>query len=57
MVIGKGGEMLRRIGEQARKDMEKFLGRKVYLQTWVKVKDSWADNARTLRELGFDHSS
>jgi GTP-binding protein Era len=56
IVIGKGGQMLRRIGEQARKDMETFLDRKVYLETWVKVRDSWADDTRTLRELGFDHS-
>jgi GTPase len=56
IVIGKGGEMLRRIGEQARHDIEQFLGRKVFLRTWVKVKESWSDDPRILRQLGHDVS-
>lgn len=56
IVIGKGGEMLRRIGEQARHDIERFLDRKVFLRTWVKVKESWSDDPRILRQLGHDVS-
>ena len=52
IVIGRGGEMLRRIGEQARRDIERFLGKKVFLQTWVKVREYWADDGNLLRQLG-----
>jgi GTP-binding protein Era len=54
IVVGKGGQMLRRIGEQARHDIERFLGRKVFLQTWVRVKENWSDDSRLLRQLGID---
>ncbi len=54
IVVGKGGRMLRRIGEQARHDIERFLGRKVFLQTWVRVKENWSDDRRLLRQLGID---
>jgi GTP-binding protein Era len=54
IVVGKGGEMLKRVGEQARHDIERFLGRRVFLRTWVKVKDSWSDDTRVLRQLGHD---
>lgn len=54
IVVGKGGRMLRRIGEQARHDIERFLGRKVFLQTWVRVKENWSDDSRLLRQLGID---
>ena len=53
IIIGKKGEMLRSIGEMARKDMEEFLGTKVYLQTWVKVKENWRDSQFMLRNFGF----
>jgi GTP-binding protein Era len=56
IVIGKGCEMLRGIGEQARHEMERFLERKVFLRTWVKVKESWSDDPRILRQLGHDVS-
>ncbi|MGR9051162.1 MAG: GTPase Era [Gammaproteobacteria bacterium] len=55
IVIGKNGEMLKKIGTDARHDMEKMLGCKVYLQLWVKVKQGWSDNERTLQSLGFNH--
>jgi len=53
IVIGKGGNLLKRIGEQARKDMEQVLDCKVFLQLWVKVKEGWADDERALRSLGY----
>ncbi|NMU25426.1 GTPase Era, partial [Vibrio parahaemolyticus] len=49
MVIGKGGEKIKTIGREARLDMEELFGRKVYLETWVKVKSGWADDERALR--------
>jgi GTP-binding protein Era len=54
IVVGRGGQMLRKIGEQARHDIERFLGRKVFLQTWVRVKENWSDDSRLLRQLGID---
>ncbi len=54
MVIGKGGEKLKLIGTDARRDMEKQFGGKVFLQIWVKVKQGWADDERTLKNLGFE---
>jgi GTP-binding protein Era len=54
MVIGKGGEKLKLIGTDARRDMEKLFGGKVYLQIWVKVKHGWTDDARTLKSLGYE---
>lgn len=54
MIIGKRGEKLKDIGSQARQDMEKNIGHKVYLQLWVKVKTGWADDERALRSLGYD---
>lgn len=54
IVIGHKGTLLKEIGEQARKDMEALLGKQVFLQLWVKVKEGWADSERALRSLGFD---
>jgi GTP-binding protein Era len=54
MVIGKQGEMLKKVGTDARLDIEKLAGRKVYLQLWVKVKKGWSDNERALQSLGFN---
>ncbi|MDQ3187257.1 MAG: GTPase Era [Pseudomonadota bacterium] len=54
IVIGKDGEKLKIIGTQARKDMEKNFGGKVYLQVWVKVKSGWADDAQVLKNLGYE---
>jgi GTP-binding protein Era len=52
IVIGKGGERLKRISSDARKDMEALFGGKVWLETWVKVKSGWADDERALKSLG-----
>ena len=53
IIIGKKGEMLRTIGEMARRDMERLLDAKVYLQTWVRVKENWRDSQFLLRNFGF----
>lgn len=53
MLIGKGGEKLKRISTEARQDMEKLFGGKVWLETWVKVKGGWADDERALKSLGY----
>jgi GTP-binding protein Era len=54
IVIGAQGDMLKSIGSDARKDIEKLLDQKVYLQLWVKVKKGWSDNERALQSLGFN---
>ncbi len=54
IVLGTGGERLKRIATAARKDMEKLFGGKVYLGTWVKVRKAWTDDARVLRQLGYE---
>ena len=54
IIIGKKGAMLKKIGEQARMDIEAFMGTKVNLQTWVKVKENWRDSDTLLRSFGFD---
>ena len=54
MVIGKDGERLKRISTDARRDMEKLFGGKVWLETWVKVKSGWADDERALKSLGYE---
>lgn len=53
ILIGKNGSMLRKIGSEAREDMEKLLGTRVYLQTWVKVKENWRDSDVLLKNLGY----
>ncbi|HJD21686.1 MAG TPA: GTPase Era [Candidatus Gemmiger faecigallinarum] len=53
MVIGKGGQMLKKIASAARLDCEELLGAKVNLQCWVKVREGWRDNERQLDNLGF----
>jgi GTP-binding protein Era len=53
MLIGKGGDKLKQISTEARQDMEKLFGGKVFLETWVKVKGGWADDARALKSLGY----
>lgn len=54
IVIGKGGETLKRIASEARQDMERLFGDKVYLEVWVKVKSGWADDERLVRSLGYE---
>ncbi len=53
IIIGKGGEMLKKISTMARTDCERFMGTKVYLQTWVKVKENWRDSNFFLRNFGY----
>ena len=53
IIIGKKGAMLKKIGELARLDIEVFMGTKVNLQTWVKVKENWRDSMASLRNFGF----
>ena len=53
MVIGKGGQMLKKIGSAARADIEELLGARVNLQCWVKVREDWRDNDQLLNSLGF----
>ncbi|MDQ7089838.1 MAG: GTPase Era [Methylococcales bacterium] len=54
IVIGKQGEMLKKIGTDARVDIENLINQKVYLQLWVKVKKGWSDSERALKSLGFN---
>ena len=54
IIIGKHGEMLKKISTMARVDCERFFGTKVFLQTWVKVKENWRDSARMIRNFGYD---
>lgn len=54
IVIGKGGEMLKKIATQARKDLEQLVGEKVFLTLYVRVKDEWRDSEYLMRELGYD---
>jgi GTP-binding protein Era len=54
IVLGARGERLKRMASAARKDMEKLFGGKVYLGTWVKVRKAWTDDARILRQLGYE---
>ena len=53
IIIGKGGAMLKKIGALARQDIEKFMGTKVFLQTWVKVKENWRDNVNLIKNFGY----
>ncbi len=53
IIIGKGGGMLKKIGALAREDIEAFMGAKVYLQTWVKVKENWRDNVNLIKNFGY----
>ena len=53
IIIGKGGAMLKKIGALAREDIEDFMGTRVFLQTWVKVKENWRESQAQLRNFGF----
>ena len=54
IVLGRGGERLKRMASAARKDMERLFDGKVYLGVWVKVRRAWTDDARVLRQLGYE---
>ena len=53
MIIGKQGAMLKKISSQARMDIEQFLGAKVFMECWVKVKEDWRDSNYILNDFGF----
>ena len=53
IIIGRQGAMLKKIGALARTDIEAFMGTKVFLQTWVKVKENWRDSQAQLRNFGY----
>ena len=53
IIIGKGGAMLKKISSLARRDVEAFMGTKVYLETWIKVKENWRDNIGLIKNFGF----
>ena len=55
IIIGKQGSMLKKISTMAREDVERFMGTKVYLETWVKVKENWRDNLNLIRNFGYDN--
>ena len=54
IIIGKQGAMLKKISTLARHDIEKFMGTKIYLETWVKVKENWRDNVNYVRSFGYN---
>ena len=56
IIIGKQGAMLKKISTLARHDIEKFMGTKVYMETWVKVKENWRDNVNFIRSQGYDEN-
>ncbi len=56
IIIGRGGERLKLIGQRARREIETMVGQKVFLRLWVKVRQGWADDERALRSLGFDEN-
>lgn len=56
ILIGKQGSMLKKISTYARQDMERFFGCKVYLQTWIKVKEDWRNSQHLMRNFGFDEN-
>jgi len=53
IIIGKNGAMLKKIGAMAREDAERFMGTKIFLQTWVKVKENWRDSSSLIRNFGY----
>jgi GTP-binding protein Era len=54
MIIGAGGEKIKRIASEARVDMEKLFGGKVFLEVWVKVRRGWTDDDRALKHMGYE---
>jgi GTP-binding protein Era len=54
IVVGKGGHILKVVGQSARVELKKKLGKPVHLELWVKVKDNWADNEKDLQNLGYE---
>lgn len=57
IIIGKGGQMIKRLGQQARHDIERLLGTRVFLELFVRVDKNWSQSERMLRELGYSQKS
>ena len=57
IIIGKNGQMLKKISTDARKDCERFMGTKVFLQTWVRVKENWRDSDYMISNFGYHKES
>jgi GTP-binding protein Era len=55
IIIGKGGSLLKKIGSEARADIQKLVDSKVYLQLWVKVREDWSDDERSLAAFGYSN--
>ncbi len=56
IVIGEGGETLKKVGTTARRELEYVLGRKVFLQLWCKVRENWSDDPKALRRFGLSNN-
>jgi GTP-binding protein Era len=56
IIVGKCGQMIKTLGQEARKDIERMLGTRVYLELFVRVDKNWSQNERMLRELGYSGS-
>ena len=57
IVIGKNGSLLKKIGTQARKDIQRLVENKVYLQLWVKIREDWADDEQSLAAFGYSDAN
>jgi len=57
IVIGKNGSLLKKIGSQAREDIQRLVGNKVYLQLWVKIREDWADDEQSLAVFGYSDAN
>ena len=57
IVIGKNGSLLKNIGSQAREDIQRLVGNKVYLQLWVKIREDWADDEKSLAAFGYSDAN
>ena len=55
IIIGKGGEMLKKIGKAARIEMEQNFDRRIFLELWVKVKEDWRNNTFQMRNFGYEN--
>ena len=53
IVVGSGGSVLKSVGSNARRNMEKLFGRKVFLELWVKVRENWSDDDAALKSFGY----
>ena len=55
IILGKGGKAIKRVGVEARKDIEEFVGKQVYLELTVKVSKDWRDNEKQLKKFGYEN--